>query len=66
LLYGNRLVGALVVTGRSSRITIAKEVEIGLGLKSSGALLSHSAPSLRAAYYLFNPPIVPAQIRGQL
>ena len=54
LTYAQRVVGCIAIVGRSDSIAPEAEAELGAALTNAGALLAHSAPSLRAIYYMFN------------
>lgn len=54
LTYAQRVVGCIAIVGRSDSIAPEAEAELGAALTNAGALLTHSAPSLRAIYYMFN------------
>lgn len=54
LTYSQRVVGCIAIIGRSDSIAPEAESDLGLALVNAAALLTHSAPSLRAVYYMFN------------
>ena len=52
--YSQRVVGCIAIIGRSDSIPPEAESKLGIALVNAAALLTHSAPSLRAVYYMFN------------
>lgn len=52
--YLGRVIGCIAMVGRSDAIVESADAELGAALSNAAALLTHSAPSLRAVHYMFS------------